>query len=170
VAGPSASLPGSPRVGPPPVPAPPATLDALLVEVVRGSRAALAARPVGVESRIPRGTPLPRISADALRAALTGVLVSAAGSARPSSVISARAERKPVLLRARDGSEVKRDFLMVALAQHGGPTEAEQQAVLGGQAQGPLAEAQRRAREAGGFLRFAPLPQGGVETRLFLPT
>jgi hypothetical protein len=148
---------------------PTATLDALLVEVVRGARTALAARPVGVESRIPRGTALPRGPADGLRAALTGVLLAAAASARPSTVVSARAERKPVLLRARDGSEVKRDFMMIALAQQGGPSEADQRAVLAGQALGPLADALRHAREMGGFLRFAPLPQGGVETRLFLP-
>jgi signal recognition particle receptor subunit beta len=169
---PSASAPGSPRaVAAPPAPAPPprGTLDTLLVEVVRAVRAALAARPVGVESRIPRGTPLPRGPADSLRAALTGALVAAAATARPSTVISARAEKKPVLLRARDGKELKRDFVMVALAQQGGPTAADQQAVLRGAAQGPLADALRHATEVGGFLRFAPLPQGGVETRLFLP-
>jgi hypothetical protein len=152
------------------MPRPPATtLDGVLVEVVRAARTALAARPVGVESRIPRGTPLPPGRVDALRGALAGVLLSAAATARPSSVISARAERKPVLLRARDGSEVKRDFLMIALAQQGGPSEAEQQAALAGTAAGPLADALRHAREMGGFLRFAPLPQGGVESRLFLP-
>jgi signal recognition particle receptor subunit beta len=171
---PSASAPGVPRAtiaaaASAPAPASAATLDALLVEVVRGARTVLAARPVGVESRIPRGTALPRGSADVLRAALVGVLLAAAATARPSTVVSARAEKKPVLLRARDGSEVKRDFMMIALAQQGGPSEAEQRTVLGGQAQGPLADALRNARELGGFLRFAPLPQGGVETRLFLP-
>ena len=164
--GPSASAPGGARpAGVPPA----ATLDALLVEVVRGARTALAARPVGVESRIQRGTALPRGPADRLRAALSGALLAAAATARPSTVISVRAERKPVLLRARDGSEVKRDFMMIALAQQSGPSEADQRAVLAGQAQGPLADALRHAREMGGFLRFAPLPQGGVETRLFLP-
>ena len=165
------ALPG-PAAAPPaavPAPAPPATLDALLVEVVRAQRAVLAARPVGVESRIPRGTPLPRSGAERLKAALGSALSSAAATARPSTVVSARAERKPVLLRARDGSEIRRDFVMVALTQQGGPSEGEQQAILAGRGQGPLAETQRQVKEAGGFLRFAPLPQGGFETRLFLP-
>jgi signal recognition particle receptor subunit beta len=160
----------SPARGPAPAPsAPPPTLDALLVEVVRAQRAALAARPVGVESRIPRGTPMPRSGADRLKVALALALQSAAATARPSTVVSARAEKKPVLLRARDGSELRRDFLMVALAQQGGPSEPEQQAILIGRGQGPRADALRHVREAGGFLRFAPLPQGGIETRLFLP-
>jgi len=173
------ALPSSPAGAPPAAPAASSTgaptaaagptLDTLLVEVVRAQRAALAARPVGVESRIPRGTALPRARVDVVRSALGLTLQSAAATARPSSVVSARAERKPVLLRARDGSEVRRDFVMVALAQQGGPSEADQQAVLAGRGQGPLAEAQRHVREMGGFLRFAPLPQGGVETRLFLP-
>jgi signal recognition particle receptor subunit beta len=165
----------SPAPPPPPAPpapapaAPPATLDALLVEVVRAQRAILAARPVGVESRIARGTALPRGSADGVKAALAFALQGAAVTARPSTVVSARAEKKPVLLRARDGSELRRDFLMVALTQQGGPPEADQQALAAGRGQGPFAEAQRRIKEMGGFLRFAPLPQGGIETRLFLP-
>ena len=28
----------------------------------------------------------------------------------------------------------------------------------------------RRVRELGGFVRFAPLPGGALETRVFLPT
>jgi len=164
----------APAPVPPPAPAPaptapPATLDALLVEVVRAQRTVLAARPVGVESRIPRGTALPRGTADGVKAALAFALQGAAVTARPSTVVSARAEKKPVLLRARDGSELRRDFLMVALTQQGGPPEADQQALAAGRGQGPFAEAQRRVKEMGGFLRFAPLPQGGVETRLFLP-
>ncbi|MFN8095784.1 MAG: hypothetical protein U0599_26790 [Vicinamibacteria bacterium] len=158
-----------PAPAPPAAPAPPPTLDALLVEVVRAQRAVLAARPVGVESRIPRGTPLPRSGGERLKAALGFALQSAAATAQPSTVVSARAEKKPVLLRARDGSEIRRDFVMVALTQQGGPSEPEQQAILAGRGQGPLADAQRQVKEAGGFLRFAPLPQGGFETRLFLP-
>jgi signal recognition particle receptor subunit beta len=167
--GPSASSPGAPRPVPPVATAPPPTLDAVLVEVVRGVRGSLAARPVGVESRIPRGTPLPRCSAESLRAALGAALQAAAATARPSSVLSARAEKKPVLLRAKDGSEVRRDFVMVALAQQGGPAPGELQAALDGAGRSPLSDVQRHVRGMGGFLRFAPLPQGGVETRLFLP-
>jgi hypothetical protein len=165
---PAPSAPAAP--GPPPsAPGPATSVDVLLVEVVRGLRAVFAARPVGVESRIAKGTPLPRCSPAGLRAALVGALEGAATTARPSSVISARAEKKPVLLRGRDGAEVRRDFLMLALTQQGGPGEAEQRAVLAGSASGPLAVAHRHVRELGGFLRFAPLPGGALETRLFLP-
>ena len=41
--------------------------------------------------------------------------------------------------------------------------------VLRGGDNGPLGETFRLVREMGGFLRFAPLPSGGLETRLFLP-
>ena len=34
---------------------------------------------------------------------------------------------------------------------------------------GSLGEGHRLLRELGGFLRFAPLPGGALETRLFLP-
>ena len=33
----------------------------------------------------------------------------------------------------------------------------------------PLGDGHRAVREMGGFLRFAPLPAGALETRLFLP-
>ena len=75
-----------------------------------------------------------------------------------------------MLLRARDGSEVRRDFMMLALTQQGGPSEADQRGASS--PDGPRARSPRRSatlREMGGFLRFAPLPAGGVETRLFLP-
>jgi hypothetical protein len=32
-----------------------------------------------------------------------------------------------------------------------------------------MGQAARSIREMGGFLRFAPLPGGGLETRVFLP-
>jgi hypothetical protein len=80
-----------------------------------------------------------------------------------------RSEKKPVLLRGRDGQQVKRDFLMLAVS-HGGSLSAEdQQRILGGSDASPLGETCRLVREMGGFVRFAPLPSGGLETRLFLP-
>jgi hypothetical protein len=122
-----------------------------------------------VESRITRGAALPRCSPAALRRALAALLQGLAGAVAPSSTILMRAEKKPVLLRGRDGREMKRDFLMVALTHAGGPSEAEQQRVLQGSETGPIGDAQRLVREMGGFMRFAPLPGGALETRVFLP-
>jgi hypothetical protein len=146
-----------------------ASLDGLIAEVTAAVRTALAARPVGVESRITRGAALPRCSPAALRRALAALLQGLAGAVAPSSTILMRAEKKPVLLRGRDGREMKRDFLMVALTHAGGPSEAEQQRVLQGSETGPIGDAQRLVREMGGFMRFAPLPGGALETRVFLP-
>jgi hypothetical protein len=165
----------SPVVAPvPPAVAPPAAapapgLDALVAEVVAAVRSALAARPVSVENRVARGAALPRCSPASLRRALAGLLQGLAAVLTPGTGILLRAERKPVLLRGRDGSELKRDFLMIALTHASGLAEADQQQVLKGALPGPLGDAQRLVREMGGFMRFAPLPGGALETRVFLP-
>jgi hypothetical protein len=80
-----------------------------------------------------------------------------------------RSERKPVLLRGKDGQQVRRDFLMIAVTHGGDLSPEEQQRILQGGDSGPLGETCRLVREMGGFVRFAPLPGGGLETRLFLP-
>jgi hypothetical protein len=141
----------------------------LVAEVVASVRSPLAARPVSVESRVAPGAALPRCSPASLRRALAGLFQGLAAAVTPATGILLRAERKPVLLRGRDGSEVKRDFLMIALTHASGLGEAEQQQVLKGAFPGPLGEAQRLVREMGGFMRFAPLPGGALETRVFLP-
>ncbi|HSD66371.1 MAG TPA: hypothetical protein VLF95_06705, partial [Vicinamibacteria bacterium] len=92
-----------------------------------------------------------------------------AATVAPATAILVRAEKKPVLLRAKDGTEVRRDFLMLALTHAAGLGEAEQQRVLKGADPGPLGEAHRLVRGMGGFARFAPLPGGSLETRVFLP-
>ena len=92
-----------------------------------------------------------------------------AATVTPATGILVRAEKKPVLLRGRDGSEVKRDFLMLALTHAAGLAEADQQRILKGGDPGALGEAHRLVREMGGFMRFAPLPGGALETRVFLP-
>jgi hypothetical protein len=169
---PRAVLPAAP---PPARPAPAvpaaaaASLDGLVAEVVTAVRAALAARRVSVESRIARGAALPRCSPAGLRRAVGGLLQGLAATVAPATAILVRAERKPVLLRGRDGSEVKREFLMLALTHAAGLGEAEQQRILKGADPGPLGEAHRLVREMGGFVRFAPLPGGSLETRVFLP-
>ncbi len=137
--------------------------------MVTAVRAALAARRVNVESRIARGAALPRCSPAGLRRAIGGLLQGVAATVAPATGILMRAERKPVLLRGRDGSEVKREFLMLALTHAAGLGEAEQQRLLRGADPGPLGEGYRLVREMGGFVRFAPLPGGSLETRVFLP-
>jgi len=177
---PAAVAPVSPRAVPaaPPPPARPApavpaaaaaSLDGLVAEVVMAVHATLAARRVHVESRIARGAALPRCSPAGLRRAIGGLLQGLAATVTPATGILMRVERKPVLLRGRDGSEVKREFLMLALTHAAGLGEAEQQRLLKGADPGPLGEAYRLVREMGGFVRFAPLPGGSLETRVFLP-
>jgi signal recognition particle receptor subunit beta len=146
-----------------------ASLDALVLEVTQAMRASLAARPLTVESRIARGAALPRCSPASLRRALAGLFQGLAGVVTPQTAIVLRAEKKPVLLRGKDGAEMKRDFLMVAATHAGGLAEPDQQRILRGADTGPFGEAQRLVREMGGFIRFAPLPGGALETRLFLP-
>ena len=146
-----------------------AGLDALVSEVAQALRPALQQRQVAVESRLANGTPLPRCSPTNLRRAIAALFQGLAAVVTPQSAIVLRAEKKPVLLRGKDGGEMKRDFVMVAATHAGGLTDDDQQRVLRGVDAGPLGEAQRLVREMGGFVRFAPLPGGALETRLFLP-
>ena len=147
----------------------PGGLDGLVAEVAIAMRPALQARTVSIESRIARGAALPRCSPTSLRRALAGLVQGLAAAVASGSAIVLRAEKKPVLLRGKDGAEVKRDFLMVAATHTGGLAEADQQRILRGGDTGPFGEAQRLVREMGGFIRFAPLPGGALETRVFLP-
>jgi signal recognition particle receptor subunit beta len=166
-------LPASPRAATPGAPevagAPATTLDALVAEVLGAVRPTLGFRGVSVETRLARGTGLPRCSPAALRRAVVALVQGLGAVVAPSSSLVIRAERKPVLLRGRDGNDVKRDFLMVAVTHAGGLAETDQQRILKGGDSGPLGEAWRLVREMGGFLRFAPLPGGALETRVFLP-
>lgn len=160
-----------PAAVPPPAAASaaPGGLDGLVAEVALAMRPALQARTVSIESRIARGAALPRCSPTSLRRALAGLVQGLAAAVASGSAIVLRAEKKPVLLRGKDGAEVKRDFLMVAATHTGGLAEADQQRILRGGDTGPFGEAQRLVREMGGFIRFAPLPGGALETRVFLP-
>jgi signal recognition particle receptor subunit beta len=174
VARPAAPVAAAPAPSPPPrAPSQPppgtASLDGLVADVVQALRTALAARPVSVEIRIARGAALPRCSPISLRRALAGLFQGLAAVVTPQSAIVLRAEKKPVLLRGKDGGEMKRDFLMLAATHAGGLTEPDQQRILRGADTGPFGETQRLVREMGGFIRFAPLPGGALETRVFLP-
>ncbi len=176
----SSSAPPPPPAAPSrpaaPAPLPPATatlrgngaLEALLHDVIGASRAALDAQGISVDVKVPPSTGLPNCPPAALRQALLGALAGLASSAVPRTLMSLRCERKPVLLRGKDG-EVKRDFLMVALAHVGRLSAEDQQRVVQGTDPGPLGQSTRLVREMGGFVRFAPLPGGALEARLFLP-
>src|SRR5262245_57496860 len=154
---------------PVPVPVPPgAGLDSALAEAVAAARTALDARRIAVDNRVAPGTPPPRCPPANLRRAAAALLHGLAAACPPASSIVIRGERKPVLLRSKEG-EVKRDFLMLALAHPAGLRPEDQQRMLQGGDPGPLGEAYRLVREMGGFVRFAPLPGGTLETRVFLP-
>ena len=158
---PTASNPGV-------TPAPPRDLDSLVRSALAQHRAPLDARGVSVQSRIPPGTALPRGGSEELQRTLGG-LISALGDIVPArSSVALRCERKPVLLRGAQG-EVKRDFLMLALAHDGALGPDDQQRIAAGSDPGPFGDAVRLVRDLGGFVRFAPLPGGGLETRVFLP-
>jgi hypothetical protein len=172
----------APAAPPPPPPAPPraaspsATATAarnggfhdLVQDVVGSARAAFDAHGIAVNVQVPASTVMPNCPPAQVRQALLGALQGLAIASLPRTQLSVRCERKPVLLKGRDG-EVKRDFLMVALAHTGNLTQDEQQRVVQGTDPGPLGQATRLVREMGGFVRFAPLPDGAMEARVFLP-
>jgi signal recognition particle receptor subunit beta len=157
--------PGSSR---PAMPDPaPRGLEALVRDAVARVQPLLEVRGLALNLRILPGAEPPR-PADAVPELLASVLEGVAGSSAPRSAVSLRCERKPVLMRAREG-DVRQDFLMMAVAHQGSLSADEQQKVMDGAATGPLGGAARKVRELGGFVRFAPLPGGALETRLFLP-
>jgi signal recognition particle receptor subunit beta len=145
-----------------------AALDGLMNEAVTTARGTLDARGVSVQNRIAPGTSPPRCPPLSLRKAAAALLQGIAATSPSGTAIVLRAERKPVLLRGKDG-EVRRDFVMLALGHVASLSTEEQQKMLQGIDPGPLGEAYRLVREMGGFVRFAPLPGGALETRVFLP-
>jgi signal recognition particle receptor subunit beta len=175
----SSPAPSGPSVSPPSAPAlpqsaPPSTpmgtgfLPAIQ-EAMTAARPILDARGVSVDIRIPPNTPAPRCPPPTLKRAATALLHGLAAVSAPGSALVLRSEKKPVLLRSK-GGEVKRDFLMLALSHGASLSVEEQQRILQGASPGPLGDAHRLVREMGGFVRFAPLPGGALETRVFLPT
>jgi signal recognition particle receptor subunit beta len=157
----------TPALRPPPPPG--AGLDGLLREAVATAQPTVGPRGVSVELRVPPGTEAPRCSPQSLQRAVVLLLDGVSVVAPTGSTAVLRSERKPVLLRAKDGQQVKRDFVMLAVTHGGDLAPDEQQRILQGGDHGPLGESCRLVREMGGFVRFAPLPGGGLETRLFLP-
>ncbi|HVR72129.1 MAG TPA: hypothetical protein VMT87_14895 [Vicinamibacteria bacterium] len=171
----SASSPAPPAAAPaPPAPVPaaatagPPGLDSLVRDAVARVQSVLDGRGLAVTVRIAPGVLPPRPAA-AVPELLAGVLEGVAGASAPRTSMALRCERKPVLMRGRDG-DVRQDFLMMAVSHQGMLPADEQQRLMDGAGAGPLGGAARRVRELGGFVRFAPLPGGALETRVFLPT
>jgi signal recognition particle receptor subunit beta len=160
--------PAPPLPGPSPGPAVAVGLESLVRDAVARVQGVLDGRGLAVTLRIAPGAEAPGRAA-AIPELLAGVLEGVAGASAPRSSMALRCEKKPVLMRSRDG-EVRQDFLMLAVAHQGSLPAEEQQQVMDGAGAGPLGGAARRVRELGGFVRFAPLPGGALETRVFLPT
>lgn len=144
-------------------------LEPALREALAAAQPTIEARKVGIELRVPPGTGMPKCSPATLSRAMISLLDGVSIISPSGSTAVLRSERKPVLLRGRDGQQVKRDFLMLAVSHGGSLSPEDQQRILGGSDASPLGETCRLVREMGGFVRFAPLPAGGLETRLFLP-
>jgi signal recognition particle receptor subunit beta len=166
----------APRAAAPPEPGTSATspvvangLESLVRDAVARVQTVLDGRGLAVTLRIAPGAEPPR-PADAVPELLAGVLEGVAETSAPRSSMALRCERKPVLMRGREGGDIRQDFLMVAISHQGSLPLDEQQQVMDGEGSGPLGGAARRVRELGGFVRFAPLPGGALETRVFLPT
>jgi signal recognition particle receptor subunit beta len=152
-----------------PLPPSPADLAALLRDVMQGLGHTFDSLAIGVDVRVAPGILLPAsCSGPEARRALARLVEGVVTRINPASDLSLRCERKTVLLRTREG-EVRRDFLMLGLAQAGTLPAEEQQRVVHGSDAGALGQAVRLVRGLGGFVRFAPLPSGGLETRVFLP-
>jgi signal recognition particle receptor subunit beta len=170
-AAPPPPAPGGPLPPPATVGAPPAqngsSLEAILKEGVRLAQAGLSANGGSVEFAQIGGEP--PLCPPAHVSKLVKAAVEGAAALAPSARISVRSEKKPVLLKSRDGSETKRDFLMLMVAQSAIIPAEEQQKIPTGAGSGQLGEAGKLVREVGGFTRFVPTAAGGTEARFFLP-
>ncbi len=142
-------------------------LESMLREGARMAEAGIAASGGTVEFAQIVGDP--PICPPAHLSRLVKAAVEGAAALTPSAKIVIRTEKKPVLLKSRDGSETKRDFLMLMVAQPSLIPPEEQQKIPTGAGSGALGEAGKLVREVGGFTRFAPTPAGGTEARFFLP-
>jgi hypothetical protein len=123
--------------------------------------------PLAIELKVAPGLADPKGPTDELERALSALFSGVASAAPPRSAFTVHADRKAVVLRGRDG-EQRRDFLLVAVRQAGGPTAEEQTRIAAGDP-GLYGGSARRLREMGGFVRFVPA-EGGLEMRVFLPT
>ncbi len=149
-----------------PSPAPARDMGDLIRLVLDGLHPDIQARGLALEVRIPPES-LPQTPLLELERALSGVFKEVVFASPPRSVLGVRCERRPVVVRGR-GGESRREFLTLSLTGSGSlPTELQ---VLVQQGDGAaMGGAAQLMRELGGFIRFAPMPDGGLETRVFLP-
>jgi hypothetical protein len=146
------------------------TVETALRDGLSRARGALEARRITVHLGASATAPLPpRLPAAALAGALASLLAGVGELCPPGSVVRLRVERKPVLLRNREGQEERRDFFMLALSHPGVLSVEQQQRALQGAGADPVAAACRAVKALRGFVRFAPLSGGELETRLFVP-
>jgi signal recognition particle receptor subunit beta len=176
----SAPAAPAPRPAPPPAsqasdtapdrPAPPSRDMAFVFrEVMRGLGQTFDSLGIGVDFRIAAGVAVPpSCPGPDLQRALSRLVEGVVTTINPASDLGVRCERKTVLLRTREG-EVRKEFLMLGLSQAGTLSAEEQHRIVHGSDTGALGQASRLVRGLGGFVRFAPLPNGGLETRAFLP-
>jgi signal recognition particle receptor subunit beta len=160
------ATPEAPPAVPDAVPPAPATFDDMLRTVlnhVSGSDGA----GLAIELKVAPGLSGPNCPPDELERTLSALLAGVAAASPPRSAFTVQADRKAVVLRGRDG-EQRRDFVLLAIRQSGGPT-ADQQSRISAGDPGLYGGSARRLRELGGFIRFAPAA-GGLEMRVFLPT
>jgi hypothetical protein len=164
---PPPSGPASPAAAPSAAPAGMRGMELLVRGAILAAQPILSPRGLSVDVRVTPGTPTPRGPGSEVERVVVSLLTGLARVASPGGAML-RCEKKPVLLKSSSG-ETRRDFVMIAVANGGGPSEVDQQRVLQGGDPGPMGETYRLVRGMGGFMRFAPLAGGGVETRLFLP-
>lgn len=149
-----------------PARAPARDMNDLIRLVLDGLSSDIQARGLAIEVRV---TPesLPPTALVELERALSGIFKEVVFASPPRSVLGVKCERKPVVVRGR-GGESRREFLALSLTGSGSlPTEVQ---VLVQQGDGTaMGGAAHLVRELGGFIRFAPLLDGGLETRVFLP-
>ena len=149
-----------------PARAPARDMDDLIRWVLDSLRPAIQARSLALEVRISPES-LPPASLSALERALCGIFKDVVSAAPLNSALTVKCERRPVVVRNRSG-ETRRDFLALSLAGSGSLSAEIQVLVQQGDG-GALGGAVHLLREMGGFIRFAPLPDGGQETRVYLP-
>lgn len=161
----SAEPPATPRAAAP-ARAPVRDMDDLIRWVLDNLRPAIQARSLALDVRVSPEA-LPPASLSDLERALCGIFKDVVSVAPPSSSLAVKCERRPVVVRSRSG-ETRRDFLALSLAGSGSLSAEIQVLVQQGDG-GALGGAVRLVRAMGGFIRFAQLPHGGQETRVFLP-
>ena len=137
---PRARLPRRSRRRPPRAPPVQGAFEGLLRQAVRGAAADLSGRGVSVELSVPPETALPRCPPQDLERALVHLIQGISAACPPQTAVSVRCERKPVVFKGKDG-DVRRDFLMLSLAQAGALTAEEQDRLLSGD---PAVDGRRR--------------------------